>query len=394
MTLALLIGLATAFSVRPCAARIVFPLHTSGAFIVDANGRRVRLNAVNWYGAESTDFVAGGLNFTTPQSIASQIRKLGFNAVRLPWSNEMVETNPIPGNYALTANPGLQGLSALQIFDQVVSALANEGLMIILDNHNSEAEWCCGDDGNDLWENASYPEASWIADWQSMVQRYANQPWVIGVDLRNEPRVTATWGGSQTTDWHGAAERGGNAVLSVNPNLLIFVEGVNYATDLSGAADLPVDLQVSNQLVYSAHDYGFDYSGLTGYNDWFNSITPRWGYLATGANPQPFWLGEFGTCNTSASCVENVWFTSITEFVKQQAVNWSYWPINGTESTGMTRTFGAPETYGVLNQSWNGQALFNLTAALRELQLPSPPARSELQAKVCPEACSCLELFQ
>ena len=40
------------------------------------------------------------------------------------------------------------------------------------------------------------------------------------------------------------AQRGGNAVLGVNPNLLVFVEGVNYAGDLSDVASLPATLNV------------------------------------------------------------------------------------------------------------------------------------------------------
>ena len=47
------------------------------------------------------------------------------------------------------------------------------------------------------------------------------------MDLHNEPHDPACWGcGDTTIDWRLAAERAGNAVLGVNPNLLIFVEGI------------------------------------------------------------------------------------------------------------------------------------------------------------------------
>jgi endoglucanase len=332
----------------------------------------VRLNAFNWYGAESTDFVVGGLQAASLQSIVTEIKSLGFNAVRLPWSNQMYESNPVVGNYALTANPNLQGLNALSIFDQVVSALTSAGIMVILDDHTSNAIWCCGNDGNTLWYNSSYPETSWISDWQGMANRYKSNTAVIGVDLRNEPRVNATWGGSSTTDWHAAAQRGGNAVLSVNPNLLVFVEGVSYAGDLSGVSSLPVALSVANRLIYEAHDYGYWHSGLTSYTDYKNAITPKWGYLVTGTNPKPFWIGEFGTCNTASTCVNSsnntdlgYWFSFVTAYMQAYSVDWSYWGINGTESTGSGRTYGATETYGVLNRSWNGSALAALTSRLQ-----------------------------
>jgi endoglucanase len=144
----------------------------------------------------------------------------------------------------VAANPQFAGEDSQTIFGQVVQDLANAGLMVILDNHNSDAEWCCSStDGNTLWYNSDYPQSAWLSDWESMTGRFASIPQVIGVDLRNEPRGTATWGGSDpSTDWQAAAELGGDAVQSADPNLLIFVEGVNYALDLSGVASLPVTL--------------------------------------------------------------------------------------------------------------------------------------------------------
>lgn len=352
-----------------------FPLHTAGQYIVDSNGYRVRLNAFNWYGTESTDYVVAGLQTESLQNIVSEIKSMGFNAVRLPWSNQMYESNPIVGNYALAANPGLEGENALTIFDQVISTLTNAGIMVILDNHSSNAEWCCStSDGNTLWYNSSYPETSWISDWKGMVQRYSSNPYVIGADLRNEPRGTATWGGNASTDWHAAAQRGGDAIQSVNSNLLIFVEGVSYAGDLSGVSSLPVSLTVANHLVYEAHDYGYWYSKLTGMSDYESKINPKWGYLITGNNPQPFWIGEFGTCNTADTCVTSsnnndngYWFVLITTYLKAHNVDWSYWAINGTQAKGSGRTWGAVETYGVLNTSWNGSALPELTSSLQTL---------------------------
>lgn len=375
LALALGCGSSTATTTAPplvTTTQPVFPLHTSGAAIVDANGSRVTLNAVNWYGADSTDYVVAGLQVASLQSIVAEIKGLGFNSVRLPWSNQLVETNPVVGSYALAANPGLQGQNALSILDQVVSALTSAGIMVILDNHTSNAEWCCGNDGNTLWYNSTYPETNWISDWQSMANRYKSNSAVIGVDLRNEPRINATWGGSSTTDWHAAAQRGGNAVLGVNPNLLVFVEGVSYAGDLSGVTSLPITFNVPNHVVYEAHDYGFWYSGFASYTSYQNTITPKWGFLVTGTNPLPLWIGEFGTCDTASTCVSSSntadlgdWFGYITTYMQTNNVNWSYWAINGTQSTGSGRTYGAAESYGVLNTSWNGSALSALTSRLQ-----------------------------
>ena len=94
--------------------------------------------------------------------------------------------------------------------------------------------------------------------------RYLNNDTVIGFDLHNEPHGSATWGDNNAaTDWRLAAERAGNAILAINPKLLIIVEGIErvgsdyywWGGNLIAAGTYPVRLNVANQLVYSPHDY-------------------------------------------------------------------------------------------------------------------------------------------
>src|SRR5262249_39798560 len=123
----------------------VTPLHVEGRWIVDAAGCPFTFHSVNWYGAEELDYVAAGLERQPVGAIARQVREMGFNSVRLLWSNELVERNPVVDDpRVLAANPELLGLTALEVFDAVVDALAAEGLLIVLDNHTSDAGWCCG----------------------------------------------------------------------------------------------------------------------------------------------------------------------------------------------------------------------------------------------------------
>jgi endoglucanase len=343
------------------------PLHTSGQWIVDRNGNRLKLNSVAWYGAEEQDYVVAGLERQDIHVIAQRIRSLGFNSVRLPWSNQLYESNPVAPNSAVEANPQFLGKHAMEVFDSTVTALAQEGILIVLDNHTSNADWCCsGTDGNTLWYNADYPESKWIADWQGMVRRYKNVPQVIGADLRNEPRADATWGGNAATDWHAAAERGGNAVLRISPNLLIFVEGINYAADLTGVAQLPVQLNVPNRLVYEAHDYSFYHNGLQSESALFQALDQSWGYVTTPGQTYtaPIWVGEWGNCHDSQACLVDstpgsggFWFQSFRDYLDQRDFDWGYWALNGTEAKGTSRTFGDEETYGVLDPYWNAPAL-------------------------------------
>ncbi|WP_158615529.1 cellulase family glycosylhydrolase [Acidipila sp. EB88] len=335
----------------------------------------IRLSSVAWYGAETIESVVGGLQLEPLEAIAQRIRCLGFNAVRLPWSNQLYENSSFVPQYAIAANPALEGLTPLAVFSKVVQALTAQGLLVILDNHNSNAEWCCGDDGNDLWYNSDYPESSWIADWRGMVTRFLDNPRVIAVDLRNEPRIRATWGGNPTTDWHAAAERGAAAVLATNPNLLIMVEGINYSLDLTEVAALPIKLPVANRLVYSPHDYPFDHSNYASALDLAAQFDIAWGYIAVPDQPYtaPIWIGEFGNCHDTTNCISDtapnssgLWFASIRQYIQQKGISWDWWAINGTESGSLNpeRLGGSEETYGVLNPAWNGPALPNETGAV------------------------------
>ena len=96
----------------------------------------------------------------------------------------------------------------------------------------------------------------------AMTERYIDEPYVIGNDLRNEVRLDAwniimpRWGnGDERSDWKMMAEKVGNAILKINPTHLIIVEGLNFAGDLSPIRQKPIKHEVSNQLVYSFHIY-------------------------------------------------------------------------------------------------------------------------------------------
>jgi endoglucanase len=356
----------------------VLPLHTESRRIMDVSNRRFTLASVVWYGAESPDFVPYGLDHSTVADIAKLIRDLGFNSVRLPWCNEMFESNPLVGDALLAANPDLLGKRALDVFDAVVRGLVDQGLYIILDNHRSKGEWCCDvQHGDGLWHTPEYPESSWIADWQGMIRRYAGVREIIGADLRDAPRAqlsatasasctdcsatcpcdVAAWGGSDpATDWPSAAERAGNSILAIRSDVLIIVEGINSSRTIP-ANIRPIQLAVPNRLVYSPHDYPYTYNGVmnfASYDQFRATLELEWGYLVTEAEPftAPVWV-VFGA-NHSGNDAQ--WWGWMRQYVTEKDVDWSYWAVNGTEGNGYTRNFGAEEIYGVLNLGWNGSA--------------------------------------
>jgi endoglucanase len=388
------------------------PLRTRGPRLVDRAGAEVHLASVNWYGAEERDYVVGGLDHQRLDTIASEIRALGFNSVRLPWSNALVHDNPVVCDASVAANPRLRGQRALAVLDAVVTALGRQGLLVVLDNHQTTADWCCLPTAEDsLWYNAGsnasdpawvqgFHTAQWLADWQTMARHYSGPRYrnVVAADLRNEPRGGASWGPPATPppgcqppaqdskDWRDAAERGAACVLAANPNLLIMVEGVAYSLDFSGPIAAPIAMPAGHehQLVYSPHDYQEDHaSDVNADPARLDAVLTRnWGQLATGPTATPIWLGEFGTCHTAlVGCGDNhdhshEWLLNLAQYLGARDLGWSYWPLNGTQSRGSTRTFGSEETFGVLDTAWRCPASRALTDVLRGLpgaSRTSPP---------------------
>ncbi len=207
---------------------------------------------------------------------------------------------------------------------------------------------------SELWYSSDLSQSQWINDWVMLAQHYRGNPTVIGADLHNEPHGSATWGdGNVATDWRLAAERGGNAILAVNPDWLIIVEGIeHYQNDyywwggnLEAAKQFPVQLSRPSQLVYSAHDYGpavYDQS-------WFQSPQfpanlasvwgQHWAYLQQSGTA-PVLMGEFGGAMDKTS--EGVWQKTLVSFLRQQHISYTYWCWNPNSG----------DTGGILENDW------------------------------------------
>ncbi|MGI8648331.1 MAG: glycoside hydrolase family 5 protein [Mycobacteriales bacterium] len=342
------------------------PLRTKGRWIVDAHGTHIKLASANWFGAESPEYVVGGLDTVSLDSITHWLAGHGFNSVRLPWSNEMLEKNPLVKPQYLEANPQLKGLHALEIFDRVVVSAATHGLMVVLDNHRGSAQWCCDEDhGDGLWYSRKYPESAWVNDWKTMVARYHNQPAVVGAELRNEirpdPAIThdkPSWNdGNTSTDWKRAAQLSGDAVLATNPNLLVIVGGLEYQGTLEAAYSNPAWLSLPNRIVYAAHDYVWFHDGKehTSYPVFKQKLEEKWGkILHSGrASTSPVYVSEFGVCGSGqCSLTDLEYIRFITRYLKETDADWAYWPLNGTQSQGYSRAHGTSETYGLLDETW------------------------------------------
>lgn len=325
--------------------------HTSGRQILDQNNQPVRITGINWFGFETANYVAHGLWTRNYRDMLDQIHGLGYNTLRLPFSNQLFDAGSTPTSIDLAKNPDLAGLSGIQIMDRIIGYAGEIGLRVILDRHRPDSGGQSA-----LWYTDRYPESRWISDWRMLATRYANNPTVVGADLHNEPHSPACWGcGDTARDWRLAAERAGNAILAVNPNLLIIVEGVDcvgseciwWGGNLQGAQANPVRLSVANRLVYSPHDYATSVFPQPWFSDptFPNNLAPlwdrNWGYLHKN-NIAPVMLGEFGT--TLQDPRDAVWLRTLMNYL-------------GSGTGGMGFTFwswnpNSGDTGGILNDDW------------------------------------------
>ncbi|MBG6216624.1 aryl-phospho-beta-D-glucosidase BglC (GH1 family) [Arthrobacter sp. CAN_A6] len=202
-------------------------LHTDGSAIKNADNETYVVKAANWFGLETDQCVPHGLWTLKMNDGLKQIKSMGFNTIRLPYSNECITSGRVSTDTNFWANPDLKDKTPQQVMDIFIARSKANGLNVILDRHRPSSS-----SQSELWYTGAVSEAKWIADWKMLADRYKNEPTVIGMDLHNEPHGAARWGGTNpATDWHAAATRAGNAIQTVNPKLLVIVEGVEAQGD-------------------------------------------------------------------------------------------------------------------------------------------------------------------
>lgn len=213
-------------------------------------GERVELKGINWFGLDSPYHGLHGLwSGRSMDSFLDQIKSLGFNSIRVPLSPESLSESTA-GQDGYT-NP------VAQIKDLIKKAESKD-IYILLDYHTCSSE--VGYLASSPLACSGYTLNDWFEDLRKMASLAKASDTVVGIDLFNEPHEP-TW--QQWSEW---ASQAAKVVLSENPNILTFVEGVadsssygEYAPfwgeNLYEAHDKRPNIPLS-RLVYSPHAYG------------------------------------------------------------------------------------------------------------------------------------------
>ncbi|KAK3029824.1 hypothetical protein RJ639_038258 [Escallonia herrerae] len=347
-------------------------LSTRSRWIVDAkSGQRVKLACVNWPGHLHA-MIPEGLEKKPVRDIAESVASMGFNCVRLTWATYMFTKD---SSINLTAaqsldrwnltsakagvaanNPQLLDLHVVDVQKAVIDELGAQNVMVVLDNHVSLPQWCCGnEDGNGFFGDKYFDPKEWVQGLTMVAKRYKGNPTVVAMSLRNELRGPR----QNENDWYRYIQEGATAIHGENPDLLVIVSGLSFDTNLSFLRNKPLASNYNNKLVYEAHWYPFGdppAKWLYQTNE-FCANTTRWfmsqsGFLLSGENPLPLFLSEFGKDQSDANEEQNRYFSCLLALLAETDIDWALWALQGSYMLRQGH-IDQEEMYGMLDFSWD-----------------------------------------
>ncbi len=262
-------------------------------------------------------------NFVTRKDI-EMIASLGFNSVRLPMHYNLLSPKDSP--YVYTE-------SGFVLIDSLLQQCEDNHIYLILDLHcafgGQNSANISDYDSNypSLWQDTSNQNRT-VELWKKLAQRYSTRKWIGGYDLLNE----TVWNLPNNTALRSLYIKITNAIRSVDPNHIIYIEGNQWANDFTGLTPA-----WDNNMVYSFHKY---------WND--NTIGSIQGYIdIRNSTNRPLWLGESGENN-------NQWCTEAVALVEQNNISWSWWTLKKIESVSGFFLIKKPAEYDAVLNYWKG----------------------------------------
>jgi len=343
--------------------------------LYDSAGKEVQLRGISHQGFAAYDVLRPQYLWQMgwKQQLA-QIKSLGFNAVRIPFTPDTLYDQRKMGDPGFSSNAplndDLKGMTPLQVLDAFMIECDRLGLYMLPDFHSVTAKtlyqlWYVNNaaDFDLIYNKQAYTKADWIRDLVLVAKRYATLPYFLGLDIYNEPYGKARWGKGDLNApnpanfWKPAAEEAAAAVLAANPNLLIFVQGVgpnfdgkedttipmNYGEDFQPQAYNPLNVP-ADKLVLSPHTYGPDVWPKSSFRagNFPNNLAGDWERLFGQFHPKhPVIIGEWGgrygkgvSYSTGPSGPADIsWQNALVDYLIRKGIRssfyWCYTPNSG-----------------------------------------------------------------
>ncbi|KAH7862747.1 hypothetical protein Vadar_008932 [Vaccinium darrowii] len=317
--------------------------------------------------------VPEGLERQPLQQIAAFVASNRYNCVRLTWATYMFTRSNYSSltvtqaldrwglaeakNGMAKNNPWILGLTPFEAQKAVVKELGAQKIMVVLDNHVSLPKWCCGgDDGNGFFGDQYFDPNEWVQGLSMVANHYTGIPTVVAMSMRNELRGPR----QNETDWYKYVQMGATAIHTANPDVLVIISGLSYDTNLSFLKKKPLSLgsTLKPKLVYEAHWYSFGneidkWKFQT--NTYCASVTSGFvnaaGFLASGPNPVPLFLSEFGVDQRGVNERDNLYLVCLLGFLAERDLDWALWTLQGSYMLREGKV-GMEETYGVVDANW------------------------------------------
>lgn len=359
-------------------------LHCEGSRIYDKDGHEVWLTGANWFGFNCGENVPHYLWSADADDCLTEIADRGINIIRFPISTELIVSwmNGTPnevGSFSCNTDPsftinpdfcsedGKTPKDSMQVFDIMMKKCKEHGIKAFIDIHSPDAN-NSGHNYNLWYGKAGVTTDVWIDALVWLAEKYKNDDTLLAYDLKNEPHgkgqegeKAAKWDGStDENNWAYAATKCAEAILDVNPNALILIEGVEqslkrpgtsdywgmpdsladspyigawWGGNFRGARDYPIKpKQGTSQIVYSPHDYGPSVYAQSWFDKDFSTETllkdywyDTWAYI-NDKDIAPLLIGEWGGHMDEGK--NQKWMELLRDYMIDNHINHTFWCIN------------------------------------------------------------------
>jgi endoglucanase len=366
---------------------------TQAGKILDRSGQELQVRGISHYGFNALILQPQFLWAMGWKEQIAQIKSLGFNAVRVPFVPDTLYNNtPVDQLSYIDAgkNPELIGKTPLQALDLWMAEADRQGLYLMLDFHSVSMQrqyphWFVSNpaDFGLIYNKQAYTREHWLRDLAFVAKRYAGLPRFFAIDVYNEPNGIVRWnkGDPNVTDpvyfWKPAAEAAATAVLAANPDLLIFVQGINgnfdgreksniamnWGEDFQPQAYDPLNIP-ADKLVLSPHTYGPDVyvKSSFGAANFPANLAADWETLfGQFSNKHPVVTGEWGGKYGSGTGgqADAVWQNAFVDYLVAKGMRssfyWCYTPNSGDTGGILDDQLNVrTDKMALLNRLWGG----------------------------------------
>ena len=281
----------------------------------------IRADIVDVIGETATDqfYSAYHQNYVTREDI-HELAAWGFDHVRMPFHYNMFShARGVPNEWGF------------EVTDSLIAWCSEVGMHVVLDMHCAP-----GGQNHGPISDSDGPARLWLADsnkthtmmiWEAIATRYADEPWIGGYDLLNEPVLAE---GVSLQDFRRLYMDLTTVIRAVDINHILFIEGNWYATDFNGLTP-PFD----DNMGYSFHKY-WSTNSLGSINSYLNM---------RDAYDVPLWMSETGENS-------NAWFHDAVQLFEENNVGWCWWTTKKVDTITSPYSAARPAAYNQLRDYW------------------------------------------